>query len=121
MPPENLNILAIQLGRLEERHNALERENKTAVGNLAERLESHIEETDRRFATLGAHVDKQSVDIASLTKVVGEFISVHESAEKINRRRKMDLKDWLLVAIAFVTFMAAIPGAVQAFKTMGGS
>ena len=121
MPPENLSLLAVQLGRLEERHNALERENKTAVGNLAERLESHIEETDRQFATLGVHVDKQSVDIATLTKTVGEFISAHESAENTNRRRKMDTKDWLLVAIAFVTLLSAVPSAIQALKSLGGN
>ena len=121
MPPENLNLLAIQLGRLEERHNSLERENKASVGNRADRLESHIEETDRQFAALGVHVDKQSGDIATLTKTVGEFISAHESAEKTGRQRKMEIKDWLLVAIAFVTLLSAVPAAIQALKSLGGN
>jgi septal ring factor EnvC (AmiA/AmiB activator) len=72
-----------------------------SVSALSERLEAHIEETERQFASVNASVANSQVSIDTLTKTVSDFISVHNALDSSKKDRKIELWQWLAILGAF--------------------
>ena len=101
MPPENLRLYAERLATLEAQHKAMEREHTMSVATLSERLDAHIEETERQFASVNASVTNTQTSIDTLTKTVTDFITVHNALDGSKKDRKIELWQWLAIIGAF--------------------
>jgi len=101
MPPENLAGFRERLATLEAQHKAMEKEHVMSVSALSERLDAHIEETERQFASVNASVSNSQVSIDTLTKTVSDFITVHNTLDGTKKDGKIALWQWLAILGAF--------------------
>lgn len=105
MPPENLRaIFGERLKALETEHIAMQREHVMSVSALSDRLEAHIEETERQFSAVNATVSSTQVGIDALTSTVGKFISAHEAIE--TTKDKQSIKSWQLWGLVAAVFVS---------------
>lgn len=102
MPPENLAGFRERLATLEAEHKAMSREHVMTVASISQRLEEHIEETDRRFVAVQGTVSNVELGIASLTNTVRDFISTHNAVE--DTKDKQSVKSWQLWGLVVAVF-----------------
>lgn len=106
MPPENLAGFRERLATLEAQHKAMEDKHVTSVASLSERLDAHIEETERQFASVNASVTNTQGMVEQVATTMRDFISTHNAVEQT--RDKQNVKAWQLWGIIAAVFLAPI-------------